>query len=391
MFGALNRNLRYLFILNLAFGFSVQLITPLFPLFLANLGASAAENAAVISIGGLASTVLMLPSGLLIDKIGRRVLLLGSGVVSMVSIFLLTYTSTWQQVIPVFALYSASWALFIPARMAMITANSDPETRASVFGVMNTSWPIAGVVSPIISGYLIETTGWNQVFIVGAAVNALSIIAGFKIQGRENTETQSSMDGFRELLGRDIRPVLTTFFIYGTLMTTALGGVNLILPLYLESRFALTASQIALFFTVQSFIMLLTQMPSGALADRIGLKRTVLSMIVLIPFLFASWHFISDWRIMLILNSVAFGLWSMTWPATLTLLSGVVPDRLVGAAFGVNTTGNRLGQTIGPIIASFFYVNYYQTAPFLVAGTICFVAVLFAYRLKDVVQENNKN
>jgi MFS family permease len=170
-------------------------------------------------------------------------------------------------------------------------------------------------------------------------------------------------------------------------LTTALGGINLIIPLYLESRFALSASQIALFFTAQSALNLVTQIPSGALADRFGRKRTVLTLIGLLPFLYASWHFISDWRILLLVNTLAFGLWSMTWPATLTLLSGSVPSKLVGAAFGVNTTGNRLGFTIGPLIASYFYVNYFDTAPFLVAGGISLVAVLFAFGLKDSVKE----
>ena len=86
-------------------------------------------------------------------------------------------------------------------------------------------------------------------------------------------------------------------------------------------------------------------------------------------------------------STIAFGLWSMTWPATLTLLSGAVPSKLVGAAFGVNTTGNRLGFTIGPLIASYFYVNYFETAPFLVSGAICMVAVIFAFGLRDAVKE----
>jgi MFS family permease len=329
------------------------------------------------------STALMLPSGLLIDRIGRRVLLIGSAMVNMVSIFLLIFTKSWQQVIPVFMLYSASWALFIPARMAMITANSHLVKRASVFGVMNTAWPVAGVISPIISGYLIESGGWNQVFIFGVVVNALAIIAGFRIQRRAKAETRSNINGFRELLRKDVLPVLLTFFIFGTLLTTATSGVRMIIPLYLESHYALTASQIALFFTTQSLITLVTQMPSGILADRYGRKRTILTLIFLIPFLLASWHFIGDWRIMLLLNSIAFGLWSMTWPATLTLLSSSVPDSLVGAAFGVNFTGNRLGQTIGPVIASFFYVNYSQTSPFLAAGTISLAAVLFALGIRD--------
>lgn len=384
MLDSLNRNLRYLFVLNFAFGFSIQLITPLFPLFVSELGASAGQNALVISIGGLVSTILMIPSGLMIDRIGRKVLLIGSAIVNLISIFLFSYASSWQQVTPLFMLYNASWALFIPARMAMITANSDLSNRSSVFGIMNTSWPIAGIISTLTSGYLIEYLGWNQVFLVGAAVNAFSILAGFKIETGDEREVSSSEGLFRELLRGDILGVLTKFFIYGTLMTTAISGVNLIVPLYLESKFALRASKIALFFTLQSFITLITQMPSGRIADLYGRKRTILSVIVFIPFLFASWHLIDNWRIMLVLNSLAFGLWSMTWPAILTLLSSSVPEKLVGPAFGVNTTGNRLGTTIGPIIASFFYVNYSKTSPFLVAATICSVGFLFAYRLNEI-------
>ncbi len=386
MFKVLNRNLRYLFILNTAFGFSVQLVTPLFPLFLSNLGATASENAWVISLSGLVATSLMLPAGLLLDRIGKRTLLLSSLVVNMVILFMLSNAETWQQVLPLFIIYSASGALFMPARMAMITDNSNQDNRASIFGIMNTSWPLAGVVSTLISGYLIETAGWTQVFLVGSAINAISILPSLRIEKQEPMR-DSTVGGFKELFSGDVAPVLLTFFIYGMLLTTAMGGINLIIPLYLDSRFALTASQIALFFTAQNVLNLVTQIPSGKVAERFGMKRTVLSLIVMIPFLYASWHFVSDWRIMFVLNTIAFGLWSMTWPATLTLLSNSVPDELVGAAFGVNITGNRLGFTLGPLIASYFYVNYSQTTPFLASGAICLLAVLFAFRLKDTVKE----
>ena len=386
MFKVLNRNLKYLFILNTAFGFSVQLVTPLFPLFLSGLGAAPSENAWVISLGGLVATSLMLPAGLFMDRIGKRTLLLSSLVVNMVIMFLMSNAETWQQVLPLFIVYSASGALFMPARMAMITDNSNPDNRASVFGIMNTSWPLAGVVSTLISGYLILTSGWRQVFLVGSAINAISILPSLRIEKQE-VMRDSTGGGFRELFRGDTAPVLLTFFIYGILMTTAMGGINLIIPLYLVSRFALNASQVALFFTAQNLLSLITQIPSGKVAERFGMKRTVLTLITMIPFLYASWHFVGDWRLMLVLNTIAFGLWSMTWPATLTLLSNSVPDELVGAAFGVNITGNRLGFTLGPLIASYFYINYSQTSPFLVSGAICLLAVIFAFRLKDTVKE----
>jgi MFS family permease len=221
--------------------------------------------------------------------------------------------------------------------------------------------------------------------IVGAAVNILVILAGLSICRVETSETYSWGGGFRELLGKDNLPVLVTFFTYMTLLLISLRGVNQIIPLYLDSRFTLSESQIGLFITAQSLIMLVTQMPSGNLADRYGIKRTLLTILVSTPFLLASWHFIDDWRIMLVLNSLAFGLWSMTWSAILTLLSNAVPSSLVGPAFGLNTTGDRLGQTIGPLIAGYFYVNYFPTSPFLVEGMICLIAVLVAYRIKETV------
>lgn len=386
MFEALNRNLRYLFILNTAFGFSVQLVTPLFPLFLSDLGATAAENAWVISLGGLVATSLMLPAGLLLDRIGKRTLLLSSLVVNMVVMYMLSNAATWQQVLPLFIVFSSSGALFMPARMAMITDNSDELNRASVFGIMNSSWPLAGVVSTLISGYLIETAGWRQVFLVGSVINAVSLLPSLRIEKQEAMR-DSTGGGFRELLSGDIAPTLLTFFLYGILLTTAMGGVNLIIPLYLDSRFALSASQIALFFTAQNVLNLVTQIPSGKIAERFGMKRTVLALIIPLPVLYASWHFVGDWRLMFVLNTIAFGLWSMTWPATLTLLSNSVPGRLSGAAFGVNITGNRLGFTLGPLIASYFYINYFQTAPFLASGAVCLIAVLFAFKLKDTVKE----
>jgi MFS family permease len=388
MFKVLNRNLRYLFILNTAFGFSVQLVTPLFPLFLSGLGAVPSENAWVISLGGLVATSLMLPAGLFMDRIGKRTLLLSSLVVNMVIMFMMSNAETWQEVLPLFIVYSASGALFMPARMAMITDNSNPDTRASVFGIMNTSWPLAGVVSTLISGYLIQTSGWRYVFLVGSAINAITIIPSLRLEKQEPMR-DSTGGGFREIFSGETAPVLLTFFIYGILMTTAMGGINLIIPLYLVSRFALSASQVALFFTAQNMLSLVTQIPSGKVAERFGMKRTVLTLIALIPFLYASWHFVDDWKVMLVLNTIAFGLWSMTWPATLTLLSKSVPEEMVGAAFGVNITGNRLGFTLGPLIASYFYSNYSQTSPFLVSGAICLAAVLFAFRLKDSVKEPN--
>ncbi len=325
----------------------------------------------------------MFPSGVLIDKIGKKTLLISSTVGSSLSIFLFIFAKTWIQVIPVYILFSAAGALFVPARMAMITEHSEPKRRGTIFGLMNMAWPIAGIISPLITGYLIETSGWREVFLFGAAVNTISLIPGLRLETRKIEKSDVKTIKIREIFRPEIFPILLSFFGFHLLMTTALGGVNLIIPLYLENRYGLTPYIIGWFFTAQSILNLITQIPSGRLADKYGRKKFVIACILLIPLLYTSWHFIDDWKILLIINSILFGLWSMTWPGTLALLSESVPTRMIGASFGVRMTGVRLGFTLGPIISSYFYSNYSSTSPFLAAAIISVFGVLFAFTLKD--------
>ena len=212
MMRSLNKNLTYLFMLNIAFGVSMQLINPLFPLFLEEIGANSVQNATVISLGSLVATSLMLPSGLLIDRIGKKTMLLSSAVVNSVAIFLLTLTKTWQQVTPVYIIFSAAGALFVPARMAMITEYSQSENRGAIFGLMNMAWPIAGIVSPLISGYLIETTGWYWVFIFGTVVNTLSILPGLRLERKFAYKNRENKSSIKDIFKPDILPTLFSFF-----------------------------------------------------------------------------------------------------------------------------------------------------------------------------------
>ena len=62
-----------------------------------------------------------------------------------------------------------------------------------------------------------------------------------------------------------------------------------------------------------------------------------------------------SWTVMLILYVAAQGLWSMTWPATLALLTESVPADALGAAFGIRMTGVRLGFTVGPAMSGAMY------------------------------------
>ena len=69
----IGRNLTLLFIINLITAVCIDMIIPLFPLFIKSLGASVFEISLVLFVQGLSSAVLMVPSGLLSGRYaGKR-------------------------------------------------------------------------------------------------------------------------------------------------------------------------------------------------------------------------------------------------------------------------------------------------------------------------------
>lgn len=382
----LNRSLLLLFAINIGFGLTMQLINPLFPLYLDELGATEVQNALVISIGGLAATLLMLPIGLLIDRVSKKTMLILSTVVAAVSIYLMSQVGSWTKLIPFYIIFSMGGALFIPTRMALIAESATPQNRATLFGVMNLAWPVSGIVAPVLSGLIIENMGWSSVFLISAGISAVSAIPAL-LMVDPNKKTEMPMETVAtskpSLLDSRYLPTLVLFFLFHFALTTGLGGVNMIIPLYLKEVFNLSPTTIGFFFTGSSFITLFTQMPSGYLADRYGRKRLIVACISTIPLFYALCVFIDNWVVLFVLFSLAFGLWSMTWPATLALLSDAVPSQLRGAAFGVRMTSVRLGFTVGPIVASYLYGNYFPASPFVAAAILFALGIPLALLLKD--------
>jgi DHA1 family multidrug resistance protein-like MFS transporter len=387
----INQGLLTLFALNVAIGITSQLVQPLFPLYLKEIGASEIENALVISLGNLSSTLLMLPAGLLIGRFNMRTFMILSAALSGFSVLLLTFTRDWALVIPLNIMLNISLCLFMPARMAIIAENTTPTNRASLFGVMNLAWPIAGIVGPLAGGYLIEHVGWGNVFIIAAGISFIALFPANRIRQTkiEPNKPDAKKSGGLSIFDRKYMPIMATLFGLQVIVTICMAGVNMILPIYLQDRYHLSYSLIGAFFTGSSILLIVTQIGGGIIADRYGRGRLILICTVLSPLTLGAWVFFDNWIILFVIYALAFALWSLTWPPMLALLTDLLPRELHGAGFGLNMTASRLGFTIGPILAGFFYTVPGSISPFIVSTLIYTLAIPFAYILKKKENETS--
>jgi DHA1 family multidrug resistance protein-like MFS transporter len=379
----LNQALITLFAINLAIGLTSQLVQPLFPLYLKETGATELENALVISIGNLSSAIFMLPAGMLVGKYGKRTFLIISAVISGLSVFLMAYTKNWMLIIPLNMLLNISMCFFMPTRMAIIAENTDPGNRASLFGVMNLAWPISGIVGPIAGGYLVEHLGWSSVFIIAGAISLIALFPALKIiESKKEVDILPETRDESSIFNRNYLPTMLTLFTYQVLVTTSMAGINMILPLYLQDRYHLSYSVIGAFFTGSNFLLIFTQLGGGIVADRYGRRRMILLCTALTPLVIGSWALFGDWMVLFAVYSLAFALWSLTWPPILAMLTDILPRSLHGAGFGLNMTGSRLGFTIGPILVGALYFAPGSLVPFKAAAVAYALALPFAYQLR---------
>jgi MFS family permease len=378
---ALKRRLINLFALNVAFSTSVQMIQSLFPLYLRSLNASEVEIGLVIAAGSITTMVTMIPSSLLIGKLGKKKMLITSVFLVAIPPIFFIMMNDWRYVIPFFMIFNVSWSFFTPSRMSIVAESASHSNVASLFGLMNLAWPIGGIVSPVLSGFIIERAGWSQVFMVSITISAISFIPAVLLNvGKPILSAQNNKSS---MLSRDDLPSVTKFFFLTLLQTIGLGGVFTILPLYLKDIYNLSPSYIGLFFTISNMISLFTLIPSGYLADKLGKRRFMMGVILPIPILFFMWGMTTNWVILLILFSLSFSLWSMTWPSAVGLISDSFQPEKRGTAFSVMMSAERLAFAAGPIIAGYMYGFMNPIFPFYLTGLGFALSLIPVYLLID--------
>jgi len=378
----LDRNLWLLFAVGIVGVVSLQLILPLFPLFLDSHGASEMEISFVISLSSLATTVLMIPVGFLMERVGKkRMLLIGLLIWTATPVFIGS-ARTWRTAAPLYMIYNLADVFVGPARMTMISEYATPESQATVFGIMSMDWAVGGIVSPPLSGFLAERSGWHLPFQVAAIVMALALVPALMLKDKAGGTQEERVSAFN-IFRREYLPTLSLFFMFACALSTAQSIVGTMIPIFLKNQMELSLSSIGLFFTGSSVLSLLGQVPGGWLADRYGRKRIILAFLLPIPIIFSAYAIVSDWVSMLVLYSLFAGCLSMMGSASLALMSDSFPSELKGAAFSVRMTGFRMGSIVGPLLGGYLYSSISPKSPFIAAALLFLIGIPLVYLIKE--------
>jgi len=373
----------YLPAMILALGTGIAL--PALPTLAKSFGVSFGLASGVITaflIGNLVGTI---PSGWLIDRFGRRPVLIAGPLLTAAMGFLVAGTHSFTELLVLRFFSGIAAQMWIMARLAAISHGAAPGQRGRLVSWMFGMDSTGRLGGPVLGGFIAAAWGSRAPFIVYAALALLAFVPTLifaKDTPRLEETTHASPSAASKLSLREI--VMPRLPYFGVALFAGLTRGPLmadLLHLYAAFAYHLGPLAIGYLATSATIVSLPIGFIAGWMMDRFGRKRTMVpgftgcavSMAALAASAYLNLSLV--WYVALFLLGVA--LQALTGGSVQTIGTDVAPPQARGTFLGIWRFTGQGGSALSPIIFAVLAdeVNY-GTAFLFTAVSAAVVAFL---------------
>lgn len=189
------------------------------PDIIADLGLDLTDAQWVNSLYAVVLAALLLSTGKLADRWGRKTLFLAGLVVFVGGSLLAAMSDAAGPLIAARAVQAVGAALIMPSTLSTVNAVFRGKYRAAAFGVWGAVISGAAAVGPLAGGALTQWASWHWIFLVNLPLGALIFVAGIL--------TVPATRGGRERPGADVDGALLSAIGFGALVFAVIEGPDL--------------------------------------------------------------------------------------------------------------------------------------------------------------------
>jgi len=380
------------------------------------LGATNRQLQWIVDAYLLVFTGLLLASGGLGDRFGRRrLLIIGLAVFGVTSAYA-AWSSSANELILGRALMGIGAAAIFPATLAIITnIFTVPKERAAAIGIWSAVSGMGVAAGPVAGGWLLEHYWWGSIFLVNIPIVVVAIVAVLflvpesKESGVPKLDWRGAVFSIAALgalvftiIEAPVLGWLSVETLIGFAVSALLFGVfvwwelrieNPLLPVRIFENLRFSAASVSItaaFFALFGFVFLITQyfqlvrgygpldagvrtipvalaiaigsVLSPKLVERIGTKLVVAGGLILmssgffwVSFVSATTPYLEIVGQMILLG---LGLGCTTAPATESIMGSLSVDK-AGIGSAVNDTTRELGGTLGVAVIGSVFSSVY--------------------------------
>lgn len=323
------------------------------PLYILDLGFSAAVAALVFGCRGLGTMAAALPGGKFISRFGERnTMLAGTFMVATSYLVLATSSNAWLLGAGSFFVGAGS-SFNLLARQSYLTERYKPGERGRIIAVLAGMMRIGNFIGPLAGGFIVVTCGYQALFLLLALLCLLSLLlVCFYVEKSTcaHKEAHASQTNTLKIL-KDHKQVFLTSGLCMLSLQFMRASRSLLIPL-LGSSLNLNLEVITTIAAVGSAIDLLLFYPSGIVMDRWGRKAAAIPCFLIFGLGLCSMAFIQS-ETGLLMVSASLGLANgLSAGLILTLGSDYAPHGSRGAFLGVWRLVSDLGVAFAPACIS---------------------------------------
>lgn len=364
-------------------------IAPVLPLYAESFGVGAATVGLTLSFFAIARLVLNVPLGVLSDRRGRRILLVGGPLVTAVGMVgsglapSIVVLLAWRLVA------GAGSAMYMTGAQIYLADISTPANRGKVIGTNQGALLLGTAVGPAVGGIVAEAAGLEAPFyLVGVTALAAAVYGWFRLpetRPEPSHEPAGDHDGHTPR-----RPwvtlVLSKDFLSVAMVTLAIfftrtGSRMTLMPLLAVGLLDFSVGSLGLIFTAMAVVNMVGLAPAAWLADNVGRKHAIvpsgLAVGAALVLLSAG-----DSKSAFLIGALALAVaTSVAGPAPAAYAADVAPPDLRGLGMAMYRTAGDIGFVIGPPLlgaiadATTIRVALLVNAALVVASTTTFALV----------------
>jgi DHA1 family multidrug resistance protein-like MFS transporter len=356
---------------------------PIVPLLATSLGADTVQVGLINGAFMLMAGALSIPSGLISDRIGRRMPLLGGLILLAGSSFLLYWSESLVQMAAIYLFFGIGLSAFSPTLMSYVADFTAPEKLGRAYGWYTMALYAGMTLGPAAGGFLSNAIGLRSVFLVsGSLISAMLIVALIFLP---RTTTPPHGAGKSQAIIPALKALLRNRRLVACLVATVggcagFGMFTTFMPLYIHSL-GMDVGQIGFVFATQSLANALSRLPSGRIcdgsADRSLMVTCGLAFFAVALTAFGLCHSALSLMAVAALMGLSMG---VTFTVICAMIADVVPRELRGLAMGCYNTCIYAGMMLSSVGLGTIIRGAGFRAGFFLSGAIVLLAML-AFRL----------
>lgn len=338
-------------------------------------------------LGNLAGTI---PSGWLIDRFGRRPVLIAGPVLSASMAFLVVFSQSFPELLILRFFNGVAAQMWLMARLAAISHGAAASQRGRqvswMFG-MDSTGKLAG---PVLGGFIAAAMGMRAPFLVYAVLALISLIPTLlfaeNTPPRARKSSSAATTPLRVLTWREI--VMPRLPYFGVALFAGLTRGPLqadLLHLYAAFAYHLGPQEIGYLATSAAILSLPIGFIAGWMMDRFGRKHTMVPGFTGVAFamgalaISAFAHLSLAWYVVLFLFGVITQ--SLTGGSVQTVGADVAPPEARGTFLGLWRFTGQGGAAISPIVFAIVadYVDYGSAFLFMTVSAAVVAFLLIRY------------